>query len=161
MQKITTHLWFDTQAEEAGKFYTSIFKHSSIGNIARYGESGAAISGRAKGSVMTVDFTLDEQKFCALNGGSIFKFNEAICLVVNCEDQSEVDELWNKLSDGGKSGQCGWLKDRYGVSWQIVPYAIGEMMGSKDAVTTERVMHALFKMTKIDIAGLKRAYEKS
>lgn len=160
MQKIITHLWFDHHAEEAAKFYTSIFKNSRVGSIARYGESGAAISGREKGSVMTVEFELDGQQFYALNGGPVFKFNEAISLFVNCENQAEVDALWNKLLEGGQPAQCGWLKDKYGVSWQIVPTVLGEMMADKDPKKVERVMQALLQMIKIEIEGLKQAYEQ-
>src|ERR1051325_9973557 len=140
MQKITPCLWFDSQAEEAVKFYTSIFKNSKIGKVARYGESGAKVSGRPKGTVMTVTFELDGQEFMALNGGPIFKFTEAISLAVNCKTQEEIDQLWEKLSTGGEKGVCGWLKDKYGLSWQIVPTVLGEMMQDKDAEKTERVM---------------------
>ena len=160
MQKIVTHLWFDNQAEEAAKFYVSIFKNSKIGAIARYGDVGAAVSGIAKGSVMTVQFELDGQQFYALNGGPIFKFSEAISLVVNCESQAEIDELWSKLSDGGQPSQCGWLKDKYGLSWQIVPTALGAMMKDGDGAQTERLMNATLQMTKLDIARLKQAFEQ-
>ncbi len=160
MQKIVTHLWFDNQAEEAAKFYVSIFKNSKIGAIARYGDAGAAVSGIAKGSVMTVQFELDGQQFYALNGGPIFKFSEAISLVVNCESQAEIDELWSKLSDGGQPSQCGWLKDKYGLSWQIVPAALGAMMKDGDGAQTERLMNAILQMTKLDIARLKQAFEQ-
>ena len=121
MQKITPCLWFDSQAEEAANFYVSIFKNSKIGNITRYGEAGAKVSGRPKGSVMTVTFEIEGQDFMALNGGPHFKFSEAISFMVNCETQEEIDEMWEKLSDGGEKGQCGWLKDKYGLSWQIAP----------------------------------------
>jgi predicted 3-demethylubiquinone-9 3-methyltransferase (glyoxalase superfamily) len=160
MQKITPHLWFDNQAEEAVQFYVSLFKNSKILNVARYGEAGAKISGRPQGSVMTVTFQLDGQEFIALNGGPLFKFTEAISFLVNCETQAEVDELWEKLSEGGAKGPCGWLKDRYGLSWQIVPKALGEMMQDKDPKKSEKVMAALLQMTKLDLAGLKRAYEQ-
>jgi predicted 3-demethylubiquinone-9 3-methyltransferase (glyoxalase superfamily) len=158
MQKITPDLWFDNSAEEAAKFYTSIFKNSKIIHIARYGEAAAKVSGRPKGTVMTVIFELEGQRFMALNGGPIFKFSPAISFLVNCETQEEVDELWEKLSEGGEKEQCGWLKDKYGVSWQIVPNALGEMLQDKDAKKSERVMEAMLQMKKIDIDGLKKAY---
>ncbi|HYN44907.1 MAG TPA: VOC family protein [Candidatus Limnocylindrales bacterium] len=161
MQKITPCLWFDDQAEEAAKFYTSIFKNSKIGNISRYGKEGYEIHGREAGTVLTVDFELEGQKFTGLNGGPVFKFNEAISFVVNCETQKEVDHYWEKLSEGGdeKAQQCGWLKDRYGVSWQIVPTILGEMLQDKDPVKSERVMKSLLQMKKLDIEKLKRAYK--
>ena len=158
MQKITPCLWFDDKAEEAAKFYVSIFKNSKLGKIARYGEAGAEVSGRPKGSVMTVTFQLDGQEFMGLNGGPQFKFTEALSLVVNCKTQEEVDEMWEKLSAGGEKGVCGWLKDKYGLSWQIVPTVLGEMMQDKDAEKTERVMKALLGMTKLDIKTLQQAY---
>ena len=160
MQKITPFLWFDNQAEEAVNFYTSLFKNSKIENVARYDEAGAKVSGRPKGSVMTMTFQLNGQEFNALNGGPQFKFTEAISFFVNCETQAEVDELWNKLTKGGEEGQCGWLKDRFGLSWQIVPTALGELMGDKDPEKAQRVMQAMLQMKKIDIAGLKRAHEQ-
>jgi predicted 3-demethylubiquinone-9 3-methyltransferase (glyoxalase superfamily) len=160
MQKITPCLWFDNQAEEAVKFYVSIFKHSKIGRIARYGEAGAKVSGRPKGSVMTVTFQLEGQEFMALNGGPLFKFTEAISLHVNCKTQEEIDGLWEKLSEGGEKGQCGWLKDKYGLSWQIVPTVLGKMLQDKDAEKSERVMKALLQMHKFDIKTLKQAYER-
>lgn len=160
MQRITPFLWFDNQAEEAARFYVSIFKNSKILNVARYGDAGAAASGRPKGSVMTVTFQLDGQEFTALNGGPEFKFTEAISLMVNCKTQQEVDELWDRLTDGGEPGPCGWLKDKYGLSWQIVPTVLGEMMLDKDPKKAERVMQAMLQMKKIEIAGLKRAYEQ-
>lgn len=160
MQKITTHLWFDNQAEEAARLYVSLFKNSKILNVTRYGESGAKVSGRQPGSVMTVTFQLEGQQFIALNGGPHFKFSEAISLLVNCETQAEVDELWEKLSEGGEPGPCGWLKDRYGLSWQIVPTLLGEILQDKDPKKSENVMAALLQMKKLDIAGLKRAYER-
>jgi predicted 3-demethylubiquinone-9 3-methyltransferase (glyoxalase superfamily) len=160
MQKITPFLWFDNQAEEAVNFYVSIFKNSKIGGIARYGEKAAEASGRPKGTVMTVTFQLDGQEFIALNGGPQFKFTEAISFLVNCETQEEIDELWEKLSEGGEKGPCGWLKDRYGLSWQIVPSALGEMMKDKDPEKSKRVMEALLKMHKIDIKTLKQAAEQ-
>ena len=160
MQKITPFLWFDNQAEEAVNFYTSLFKNSKIENVARYDEAGAKVSGRPKGSVMTMTFQLNGQEFNALNGGPQFKFTEAISFFVNCETQAEVDELWNKLTEGGEEVQCGWLKDKYGLSWQIVPTALGELMGDKDPEKAQRVMQAMLQMKKIDIAGLKRAYDQ-
>ena len=154
MQKFTPCLWFDGNAEEAVNFYTSIFKHSKIGGMARYGEGGPG----QKGTVMTVTFQLDGQDFLALNGGPHFTFSPAISFIVNCETQQEVDELWEKLSAGGEKGQCGWLKDRFGVSWQIVPTVLGEMMQDKDPKRSERVMQALLQMGKLDIETLRRAY---
>ncbi len=160
MQKITPCLWFDDKAEEAVNFYVSILNNSKIGSITRYGEEGAKVSGRPKGSVMTVTFQLNGQEFMALNGGPHFKFSEAISFLVNCETQQEVDELWEKISEGGKKGQCGWLKDKYGLSWQIVPSVLGEMFQDKDAEKSKKVMEALLKMGKIDIKTLKQAYEQ-
>ena len=157
MQKITPFLWFNDNAEEAVKFYTSIFKNSKIGKIARYGEEGEKIAGRPKGSVMTVEFQLEGQQFIALNGGPIFKFTEAISFVVNCETQEEVDYYWEKLSAGGKEVQCGWLKDKHGLSWQIVPTVLGELLSDKDAAKSQRVMQAMLKMVKLDIKKLKQA----
>jgi predicted 3-demethylubiquinone-9 3-methyltransferase (glyoxalase superfamily) len=159
MQKITPCLWFDDKAEEAAKFYVSIFKNSKLGKIARYGEAGAEVSGRPKGSVMTVTFQLDGQEFMGLNGGPQFKFTEALSLVVNCKTQEEVDEMWEKLSAGGEKGVCGWLKDKYGLSWQLVPTVVEKMFQDKDAKKTERVMKALLQMKKLDIKKLKQAYE--
>ena len=159
-QTITPCLWFDNQAEEAAKFYVSIFKNSKIGSGARYGEEGAKISGRPKGTVMTVTFKLDGQEFMALNGGPIFKFTEAISFMVNCKTQEEVDRLWGKLSEGGEEGPCGWLKDKFGLSWQIVPTVLGEMLQDKDPKKSERVMKALLQMKKLDIKTLKQAYEQ-
>lgn len=156
MQKITPFLWFDHQAEEAVRLYTSIFKNSSIGPIARYGEDTPG----QPGTVMTVMFQLDGQDFMALNGGPVFHFTEAISFFVNCETQSEVDELWDKLSEGGEKGQCGWLKDRYGVSWQIVPAILGKLMQDSDPVKAQRVTQAMLKMTKLDIAKLQQAYDQ-
>jgi predicted 3-demethylubiquinone-9 3-methyltransferase (glyoxalase superfamily) len=158
MQKITPFLWFNNQAQEAAKFYTSLFKNSKILEVVRYGEPGAKVSGRPKGSVMTVKFRLDGQEFVALNGGPIFKFTESISFVVNCGTQKEVDRFWRKLSAGGKKGQCGWLKDKYGMSWQIVPTDLIEMLTGKDPWKSHRVMQAVLQMTKIDIAKVKKAY---
>lgn len=153
-QKITPFLWFDHEAEEAARFYTSIFKNSKIEAITRYGDSGPG----PEGSVMTVAFELDGQKFTALNGGPVFHFTEAVSFVVHCEDQTEVDEMWQKLSAGGKEIQCGWLKDKYGLAWQIVPVAFFEMITDKDPARKERVMKAMMQMTKMDIAALEAAY---
>ena len=158
MQKITPFLWFNYQAEEAAKFYTRIFKNSKIGTVARYGDAGADVSGQRKGTVMTVDFQLDGQEFIALNGGPLFKFNESISFVVNCKTQKEVDYYWEKLSKGGKKGQCGWLKDKFGVSWQVVPNGIGQLFGGKNPKKTERAMQAMLRMSKLDIVALKKAY---
>jgi len=162
MQKITPCLWFDNQAEEAAKFYTSIFKNSKIGNIARYGKEGYEIHGREAGTVMTVDFEIEGQTFVALNGGPVFRFNEAISFQVLCKTQEDVDYYWKKLSKGGdeKAQQCGWLKDKYGVSWQIVPTILGELLRDKDRKKSEKVMAALLQMQKLDITTLKRAYEQ-
>jgi predicted 3-demethylubiquinone-9 3-methyltransferase (glyoxalase superfamily) len=156
MQKITPFLWFDSQAEEAVNFYTSIFKNSKILHVARYGEVGPG----PNGSVMTVAFKLDGQEFLALNGGPYFKFNEAISFVVNSETQEEVDEMWEKLSEGGEKVQCGWLKDKYGVSWQIVPSILGKMLTDPDPTKSQRVMKAMLQMKKIEIEGLKKAYDE-
>jgi|SRR5215510_1153266 len=160
MQRITPFLWFDDRAEEAARFYAAIFKNSKIGKIARYGESGSKVARRPKGTVMTVSFQLDGQEFVALNGGPLFKFTEAVSLVVNCHTQEEVDDYWKKLSEGGKEVQCGWLKDKYGLSWQIVPTILTEMLEDPDPKKTERVMQAMLKMKKIDVQGLKQAYEQ-
>jgi predicted 3-demethylubiquinone-9 3-methyltransferase (glyoxalase superfamily) len=160
MQKITPYLWFEDNAEEAAKFFTSIFENSRVINITHYGESAAEVSGRPKGSVMTVTFELEGQRFMALNGGPIFKFSSAISFLVNCETQQEVDDLWEKLSEGGQVEQCGWLKDEFGVSWQIVPNVLGEMIKDKDAKKSERVIKAMLQMKKIDIQGLRKAYEE-
>ena len=160
MQKITPCLWFDDKAEEAVQFYVSIFKNSKAGGIARYGEAGAKVSGRPKGSVMTVKFQLQGQEFLALNGGPDFKFSEAVSFIVNCETQEEIDEIWEKLSAGGEKGVCGWLKDKYGLSWQIVPTVVSEMLQDKDAARAKRVTKAMLEMGKIDIATLKRAYDQ-
>ena len=157
MQKITPFLWFNDNAEEAVKFYTSVFKNSKIGKIARYDESGEKASGRPAGSVMTVEFQLEGQEFVALNGGPMFKFTEAISFVVNCKTQAEVDRFWKKLSAGGKEVQCGWLKDKFGLSWQIVPTVLGELLSDKDAAKSQRVMQAMLKMVKLDIRKLKQA----
>jgi predicted 3-demethylubiquinone-9 3-methyltransferase (glyoxalase superfamily) len=163
MQKITPFLWFDGQAEDAVKFYTSIFKNSKIGRILRYGEETAKVSesGRPVGSVLTIEFEIEGQKFVALNGGPQFKFNEAVSFVINCETQEEVDYFWGKLTaDGGEESACGWLKDKFGVSWQVTPTVLIDMLHEKDAAKAERVMHAMLQMKKIDIKALKDAYER-
>lgn len=154
--KITPFLWFDDQAEEAAKFYVSIFKHSKIKSITRYGEDGPG----PKGTVMTVNFVLDGQEFTALNGGPHYTLSPAISFVVHCKTQAEVDAYWDKLSKGGKTEVCGWLQDRYGVSWQIVPTILLEYLESKDATRVRRVMQAMMKMVRIDIKALKEAYER-
>lgn len=154
MQKITPYLWFEDQAEEAVNFYTSIFKNSKILNVSRYGEAGPGPAG----SVMTATFELDGQKFMALNGGPQYKFTEAISFLVNCKTQKEVDELWEKLSAGGEEGPCGWLKDKFGVSWQIIPTALGEMLSDPNPSKAQRVMEAMLKMKKIEIPVLQQAY---
>ena len=158
MQEITPCLWFDSNAEEAVNFYTSVFKKSKIGKISRYGEEGYEIHGKPAGTVLTVEFELNGQTFTALNGGPVFKFNEAISFQVSCKSQKEVDYYWEKLSEGGEKGQCGWLKDKYGVSWQIVPTVLGEMLQDKVTKKSERVMKALLQMKKLDIKKLKQAY---
>lgn len=155
MQKITPFLWFDTNAEEAVNFYISIFRNSKILSVARCGEAGPG----PKGSVLTVQFQLDGQQFIALNGGPNFKFNEAVSFTVSCETQSEIDEMWEKLSEGGEKGNCGWLKDRFGLSWQVNPPILAEMLQDKDAEKARRVMEAMMQMDKIDIQTLKHAYE--
>jgi predicted 3-demethylubiquinone-9 3-methyltransferase (glyoxalase superfamily) len=159
MQKITPFLWYDNNAEEAVKFYVSIFKNSKIGNTTRYDEAGAKAAGRPEGSAMTVEFELEGQKFVALNGGPHFKFTEAVSFVVNCYNQEEVDYFWEKLSAGGQEVQCGWLKDKYGLSWQVVPIILPELLKDKDPAKAKRVMEAMLQMKKIDIPTLKRAAE--
>ena len=156
MSKITPFLWFDTQAEEAAKFYTSIFKNSKIGKVARYGEAGPGPAG----TVMTVEFELDGQPFIALNGGPHFKFTEAISFTIDCKTQAEVDEYWNRLSAGGEAGPCGWLKDRFGLSWQVVPAVLAKMLADSDRAKANRVMKAMLQMKKIEIKGLQQAYDK-
>ena len=162
MNKITPCLWFDGKAEEAAKFYAAIFKNSKIGKVSRYGESSAQISGQPKGSVLTVEFELNGQPFTALNGGPLFKFTEAISFQVYCDTQDELDHYWNKLSEGGdpKAQQCGWLKDKFGVSWQVVPAMLGQLLSGPDPVKTEKVMKALLQMKKLDIQGLRQAAER-
>ena len=161
MNKIAPCLWFDNNAEEAARFYTSIFKNSKVKQISRYGDAAARAAGRPKGSVLTVAFELDGQEFTALNGGPMFRFNEAISFQVNCENQEELDYYWNKLSEGGdrKAQQCGWLKDKFGVSWQIVPTILAKMLTDPDPARPERVMQALLKMKKLDIRALQQAYD--
>jgi len=154
MQKITPFLWFDNQAEEAMNFYVSVFNNSKVLSVNRYGEGAPA----PKGTVMTANFQLEGQAFTALNGGPMFKFTPAISFVVHCETQAEVDEYWEKLSAGGKENQCAWLEDKFGVSWQIVPNVLIELLSDPDPAKAGRVMQAMMQMTKIDIAGLKRAY---
>jgi Uncharacterized protein conserved in bacteria len=159
MQKITPFLWFDHQAEEAAKFYTSVFENSKVGKIIRYDEAAAKAASRPVGSVLTIEFELEGQKFTALNGGPVFKFNESISFVVNCDTQEEVDYFWEKLSaDGGQESECGWLKDKFGVSWQVVPTVLIEMLQDKDSEKSERVMKAMLQMQKIDIKKLNAAY---
>jgi predicted 3-demethylubiquinone-9 3-methyltransferase (glyoxalase superfamily) len=159
MQRITPCLWFDDQAEEAAAFYTGIFENSRVVSVSRYGDAGREIHGKAPGTVMVVAFELDGQAFTALNGGPMFKFNEAVSLQIGCETQEEVDYYWEKLSAGGDEAaqQCGWLKDRYGLSWQVVPNVLGELISDPDPERSQRAMRAMLRMKKIDIAGLTRA----
>jgi len=160
MQKISPCLWFDDNAEEAVKFYTSIFKNSKIGKILRYDEASSKAAGRPKGSVLTINFQLDGQDFMALNGGPMFKFTEAISLSVDCKDQAEVDYYWEKLTaDGGQESQCSWLKDKFGLSWQIVPTILPQLLQGDDPAKSQRAMQAMLQMRKIDIAKLKAAVE--
>lgn len=161
MQKIIPCLWFDDKAEEAAKFYASVFKGSKVGDVTRYGKEGYEIHGREAGTVMTVEFEIEGQEFLGLNGGPIFKFNEAISFQVHCETQGEVDYYWQKLSEGGdeKAQQCGWLKDKFGVSWQIVPTILPKMLKDKDTEKSQRVMKAMLQMHKLDIQTLIKAYE--
>lgn len=161
MQKIVPNLWFDTQAEEAANFYVSIFKNSKIGTVTHYGPSAAEVSGQPEGSILTVDFTIDGQEFTAINGGPLFKFSEAVSFAVNCDTQEEIDELWAKLTaDGGEESQCGWLKDKYGLSWQIVPTALYALLTEADPAKAERAMKAMLEMKKLDIAELERAAQE-
>jgi len=155
MQKIIPFLWFDGKAEEAANFYVSLFKNSRIVNIARYGDAGPG----PKGTAMSATFELAGQRFIALNAGPQFKFSEAISFFINCETQQEVDDLWEKLSAGGQKSKCGWLKDKYGLSWQVIPTALGDMLHDKDPKKSQRVMQAMLQMDKIDIARLKQAYD--
>lgn len=158
MEKITTCLWFDDRAEEAVNFYTGVFKNSKIGSTSRYDEASAKASGRPVGTVLTMTFELEGRHFMALNGGPMFKFNESVSLVVNCENQEEIDYYWNKLtSGGGQESMCGWLKDKFGLSWQIVPTELGKLMSSKEPGKAQRVMAALLQMKKLDLNALKNA----
>jgi predicted 3-demethylubiquinone-9 3-methyltransferase (glyoxalase superfamily) len=159
MQKITPFLWFDHQAEEAAKFYTSVFKNSKFGKILRYDEASAKAAGGTVGSVLTIEFEIEGQKFTALNGGPQFKFNESVSFVVYCQNQDEVDYFWQKLTaDGGQESECGWLRDKFGLSWQVTPTVLIEMLHDKDPKKSERVMNAMMQMQKIDISKLKAAY---
>ncbi|MGH8016855.1 MAG: VOC family protein [Opitutaceae bacterium] len=160
IQKITPCLWFDTEAEDAARFYIKIFKNAKIGEISRYGEAGKEFHGREPGSVLTVAFELDGHAFTALNGGPQFKFSEAISFQINCDTQDEVDHFWTKLSEGGpkEAQQCGWLKDKFGVSWQVVPKILIELLNDPDTTKSQRTMTAMLQMKKLDIAGLKRAH---
>ncbi len=159
MKGITPCLWFDDQAEDAARFYTTVFKDSKVGTISRYGEAGAAASGMPKGTAMTVEFELAGQPFMGLNGGPQFKFSEAVSFVINCDNQQEIDHYWKRLSEGGSEGPCGWLKDRYGLSWQVVPVALAQMVNDRDRAKAERVMTAMLEMQKIDLATLLKAYD--
>jgi predicted 3-demethylubiquinone-9 3-methyltransferase (glyoxalase superfamily) len=163
IQKITPFLWFDNQAEQAANYYVSIFRNSRIGQVTRYGKEGYEIHRMEEGTVMTVDFDIENQKFMALNGGPVFKFNEAISFQVLCDTQEELDYYWEKLSEGGDKNaqQCGWLKDKYGVSWQIVPKVLPKMIQDKDQVKSQRVMKAMLQMQKLDIQTLIQAFEKA
>jgi predicted 3-demethylubiquinone-9 3-methyltransferase (glyoxalase superfamily) len=163
VQKITPCLWFDYQAEEAAKFYVSLFENSAIGAVTRYGKEGFEVHGRPEGSVMSVSFRLEGQEFTALNGGPHFKFTEAISFVVRCETQAEIDHYWGKLGEGGdqEAQRCGWLKDKYGVSWQILPVALFELMDVTDSSESGRVMRAMLQMKKLDLAVLRQAYEEN
>lgn len=158
MQRITPFLWFNDNAEEAVNFYCSVFKNSTIGNIARYDESAAKAAGKLPGTVMTASFQLDGQEFIALNGGPHFKFSEAVSFVVNCRSQEEIDYYWDKLTEGGQEVECGWLKDKFGLSWQVVPDILGKYMSDPNRQKSQRVMEAILGMKKIDIATLERAY---
>jgi predicted 3-demethylubiquinone-9 3-methyltransferase (glyoxalase superfamily) len=160
IQKITPNLWFDNQAEEAANFYTSIFRNSSIGSISRYGKEGFEIHQMPEGTVMTIEFQLEGQSFVGLNGGPVFQFSEAISFVVNCDNQEELDYYWEKLSEGGdeKAQVCGWLKDKFGLSWQVVPFALAEMLIDSKRGNSQNVMNAMLKMKKLDLPTLERAY---
>ncbi len=157
-QKLSTCLWFDTQAEEAANFYVSVFGNGKINAVSRYGEAGRDVHGKEAGSVMVVEFEIEGRTFTALNGGPHFKFNEAVSLVVKCDSQDEIDHFWNALTEGGKESQCGWLKDKFGLSWQVVPSQLPEIMSSGDAVARDRVMAAVMRMKKFDLAALQSAY---
>jgi predicted 3-demethylubiquinone-9 3-methyltransferase (glyoxalase superfamily) len=156
-RKITPCLWFDTQAEEAAKFYASVFKNSKVGKISRYGKEGFEVHGKKVGTVMTVEFEIEGQKFLALNGGPHFKFNEAVSFQVHCETQEEIDHFWSTLAKDGEEGPCGWLKDKFGLSWQVIPKALPEMLMDGNSETAQRVMRSMLQMRKIDIAALRRA----
>jgi predicted 3-demethylubiquinone-9 3-methyltransferase (glyoxalase superfamily) len=161
IQKITPCLWFDDQAEEAARFYISVFTNSRIVRMSRYGKEGFEIHGRPEGSVMVVEFQIEGQTFTALNGGPLFRFNEAVSFQVSCETQEEIDYYWEKLTEDGdrEAQQCGWLKDRYGVSWQVVPTVLGDLVADPDSEKSQRAMRAMLRMKKIDIAALRRAYD--
>ena len=159
MPKLTTFLWFESQAEEAAELYCSIFKNSRIGNVSRYSEAGKEIHGREPGTAMTVEFEIDGQPFVALNGGPVFKFTEAISFQIPCETQEDVDYYWSKLTDGGEEGQCGWLKDKFGLSWQVVPKALGKLLSGSNPEAAKRVTNAFMQMKKLDIAKLQEAYD--
>lgn len=160
MNKISTCLWFDTEAEEAAKFYTSIFKNSKLLDEAKYGEEGQEITGKEPGSIMTVNFEIEGRKFMALNGGPLFKFNESVSFMIDCKDQEEVDYFWEKLiAGGGQESQCGWLKDKFGVSWQVIPSRFEELMSQADDEQRERLMGAMFKMQKFIVADLEKAFD--
>lgn len=163
MKKIIPFLWFDDRAEEAARFYTTIFKDGKIGRISRYGKEGHEVHGRPEGTVMTVEFELNGQPFVALNGGPVFKFSEAVSFMVECETQSEVDHYWARLSEGGDetAQQCGWLKDKYGMSWQVVPTVLNELLNDPDAAKSQSVMHAMLQMKKIDIAALQQVHAQA
>jgi predicted 3-demethylubiquinone-9 3-methyltransferase (glyoxalase superfamily) len=160
-QKVTPCLWFDTQAEEAARFYTSVFKNSRIKQISRYGEVGREVHGKAPGSVMVVEFEIEGQTFTALNGGPHFKFDEAVSFQVMCDTQDEIDYFWSRLSAGGQEGSCGWLKDKYGLSWQVVPSVLPQMMTDADSAKIDRTMNAVLQMKKFDLQTLQRAYAGS
>jgi predicted 3-demethylubiquinone-9 3-methyltransferase (glyoxalase superfamily) len=160
IRKITPCLWFDSEAEEAARFYTSVFKDGRIGAISRYTEVGQEFHNKPPGSVMTVEFEIAGQRFTALNGGPLFKFNEAISFQIDCATQAEIDYFWERLSEGGATQQCGWLKDKFGVSWQVVPQALGALIGGEDRAGAQRTLAALFQMQKPDIARLKESYAR-
>ena len=156
-KKITPCLWFDTQAEEAAKFYAFVFKNSKLGKVSRYGKEGFEVHGKKAGTVMTVEFELEGQKFLALNGGPHFKFNEAVSFQVHCETQQDIDHFWSELAKEGEEGPCGWLKDKFGLSWQVIPKALPEMLMDGNSETAQRVMRSMLQMRKIDLAALRRA----
>jgi predicted 3-demethylubiquinone-9 3-methyltransferase (glyoxalase superfamily) len=157
-QKISPCLWFDTQAEDAAKFYTSVFKNSAIKQISRYGKAGQDVHGKEPGSVMVVAFEIEGQTFTALNGGPQFTFDEAVSFQVMCESQDEIDHFWSRLSEGGREGPCGWLKDKFGLSWQVVPSALPQMLSESDGARLDRMMSAILRMKKFDLEALKRAH---